>query len=96
MATLYVAEFATLGSSGAQVVMATPLAEQVVAIGGSSASSARFGGATRFIRVHTDSVCSILVGASPTATTTQMRLSADQTEYFGVQPGDKIAVITNT
>jgi hypothetical protein len=73
-----------------------PLAEQTVAIGAASAQSAPFSAETRFIRVHTDAACSILVGANPTATTAKKRLAADQTEYFGVRPGDRIAVIENT
>ena len=47
------------------------------------------------IRVHCDAICSISIGNSPVATTTNKRLAANQTEYFGVIPGQQIAVITN-
>ena len=63
---------------------------------GTSAQSSAFNAATRFIRVHTDAICSILIGSNPTATTAKKRLAADQTEYFAVNSGDKIAAITNT
>lgn len=101
MATLYVSEFGAIapgGSGGpAQVVCGPALASQTVAIGGSStASASAFGNGTRLIRVHTDAVCSIAIGTSPTAAATAMRMAADTTEYFGVNPGEKIAVITNT
>jgi hypothetical protein len=98
MATLYVAEFQKLGDTTAghaQIADAVTLAEQIVAIGGASVASAAFQQTTRFIRVHTDAICSINVGPAPVATTSKMRFTAGQTEYFGVTGGDKIAVISN-
>lgn len=67
-----------------------------VAIGGVSAQSAVFPDGTRLIRVHTDAICSIKIGANPTATADDKRMAANATEYFGVTPGHKLAVITNT
>jgi hypothetical protein len=101
MATLYVAEFNRLGldrrgNEEVPIAQNPPVAEQTVAMSGTSAQSNAFSGKTTVIRVHTDAVCSILIGTNPTATAAKMRLAADQTEYFGVLPGDKIAVITNT
>ena len=100
MAKLYIAEFSNPGltSYGAALPMvkAPPLVEQTIAISGASAQSAAFAGTTDIIRVHSDAICSVLVGPNPTATTSTMRLAADQTEYFVVNPGDKIAVIANT
>ena len=58
--------------------------------------SAAFSGRTRFVRIHTDSICSYLFGSNPTATTSTPRMAANQTEYFAVQPSDKVAFITNT
>ena len=72
------------------------VAEQVVAIGAGSVQSAAFNAATRFIRVHTDAICSFKFGAAPTATADTPRLAANSTEFFGVLPGHKIAIITNT
>lgn len=72
-----------------------PLVEQSVAVGGSSAQSAAFGANTRLIRVSAGVICSILVGANPTATTESRRLVAGHTELMAVTPGHKIAVISN-
>lgn len=98
MAKVYVAEFETMGSASAgspQVAAMPPIAEQTVNITTETDSNA-FNANTRFIRVHADAICSIAIGAAPTASTSTLRLAADQTEYFGVQPGHKISVITNT
>lgn len=99
MATLYITEFQRMADddrSVAQMAEMPPVAQQTVAIGGTSAQSSAFNTLTRFIRVHTDSYCSIEFGADPTATAAKARMAADSTEYFGVVPGQKVAVITNT
>lgn len=96
---LYIAEFAEMQVYNGNLVpmaYAPPLAEQTVAIGGTSTQSAVFNAKTKSIRVHTDAICSIAVGTSPTATATTMRMVAGQTEYFAVTPGHRLAVITNT
>ena len=100
MANLFVTEF---DQAHIQAGVATPVAnvmQQVeqtpIAIAGASAQSAAFGANTRLVRVHAGAICSIAFGANPTATTNNMRLSADQTEYFAVVPGLKVAVISNT
>lgn len=95
MATLYITEFRYIGDRGVQAAECPPLADQTVSIGGGSLQSAAFNDGTKFIRVHTDTNCSVLVGANPTATTGKLRIAAGQTEYFSVQGGQKIAVITN-
>ena len=103
MAVLYIAEYINLPiglpNQRGQMVMEPPLAEQTVAIGGSSATCTNpFNATTTMVRVHTDAICSIAFGTSPTATASMKRLAANQTEYFGVPKGQnyKIAVITNT
>jgi hypothetical protein len=102
MAVLYVAEFQFMGqvpSASGQMAQQAPLAEQTASIGGSSATLTNpFNAKTAFIRVHTDAICSIKVGASPTATTSTARMAANQTEYFGVPVGAgwNIAVISNS
>jgi len=104
MATLYVTEFDSVasvntlrGSRGVegQAPLAPAIAEQTVAIAGSTTQSSAFNKNTTLIRVHTDSICSVDIGANPTATTSKMRMAAGQTEFFGVTPGHKIAVISN-
>jgi hypothetical protein len=99
MATLYVAEFPRADSevrSHAQVAPCPPIKEDTVAIGVSSAQSEVFSEETRLIRVHADAICSIAFGANPTATSANMRLAAGQTEYFAVDPGARLAVISNS
>lgn len=100
MAKIYINEYGKkLGNGGAEVMQTgnePAIAYQSVNIGASSAQSSAFNSLTRFIRVHTDAICSIKIGSNPTAVVTETRLAADQTEYFSVEPGHKIAVITNT
>ena len=99
MAKLYVSEYerlgAAIGSGQAQFAQEPALVEQAFTFTTSTPSSA-FGSRTKYIRVHTDANCSVLVGENPTATTSTKRLAADQTEYFAVAPGFKIAAVTNT
>lgn len=99
MAVLYITEHpypVVYQGLSAMAVSLPPLAEQTVAIGGTSAQSAAFNAKTRIIGVHTDAICSISVDEDPTATTDNRRMAAGATEYFEVQPGHKIAVIENT
>ena len=100
MATLYISEFRATGPDRngflRPVMRLPPIAERTVSISGTSAKSAALNADTAFVRIISDSVCSILVGTDPTATTSLMRLSADSAEYFEVVRGAKIAVISNT
>lgn len=101
MAVLDVCEYTTLSkdqdSRQIQCGNEPALAFQQVAIGGSSvACAAVFNERTRFIRVHADAVCRIQIAATPVAAATTLRLAAGATEYFGVTPGHKIAVITTS
>jgi len=102
MAAVYVAEFVSIAGTGNFAIAAAqvaPVNEQTIAIGGSSATIATaFNPKSRFIRVHTDAICSIAFGTAPVATITNMRMSANQTEYFGLPPtaNFKMAVISNT
>lgn len=101
MAFVYVSEFASLGNDAGGRVMegipqTPPIAEQQVAITAGSVASAAFNSATKFILVHTDAICSIAFGASPTAVATAARMAAGETRRYAVVPGQKIAVITNT
>ena len=69
---------------------------QQVVIGGGSLQSAVFGDTTRFVRVHVDAVARIQFGSNPTAAPTTMRMAAGATEFFGVTPGHKLAVISSS
>src|SRR5262245_25272589 len=100
MAKLYVTEFDELPSianSPATVASTPALVDQTpVAIGGGSLQSAAFSTNTRIVRLHCDAVCSIAFGTNPTADANSARMAANQTEYFRVRAGQKVAVITNT
>lgn len=93
MTTLYIAEIASLGIDAHGVAVLAPsmppAAEQTVAIGGSSAASAAFGGTTRFVRIHTDSICSIAFGAAPTATHDQRPDERQRHAIFQRDAGSK-------
>lgn len=102
MAVLYITEYAdvltSVNSQPVPIVLEPALAAQTVAIGGSSVQSSALNSKTKIVRVQTDAICSITFGTNPTATSSNRRLSADQTEYFGVPANSsyKVAVITNT
>lgn len=99
MATLFITEYAIAGRmAGGTVPVASsrPIIENNVAIGGSHAESNAFNANTRLIRLHTDAICSFVIGAAPVATTADARMAANQTEYYQVNPTDKVSVITNT
>ncbi len=102
MATLYITELASQGQDarGWRMVIADmpPAAEQTVAITGASVQSATLNPLTKFIRITTDSTCSLAFGVNPTASATKMRMFQGSAEYFAVplNAGWKVAVIANT
>lgn len=101
MASLYVTEYASIGSQALGNAISAPKEPstrcQVLAIGGSSVPSAVFSPSTRMVRLHTDAICSFKFGLQgAVATATDSRLAANQTEYFAVSLNNLIAVITNS
>lgn len=100
MSKVYITEFVTTPRSGAGHTMQIPgeygIDQTPVDFSGGAAQSAAFGLTTNFVRLNCDAVCSIAFGASPTATTGNRRMSANQTEYFPVVGGHKLSAITNT
>lgn len=102
MATLYITEFVAQGidpnARSIPITMQPANAEQTVAIGGSSAASSAFQNNTQIVRLHSDAICSVEFGTSPTATTSKARMAANQTEYFTIPANTayKVAVISNT
>jgi hypothetical protein len=102
MTKAYISEYsnapqAQLGNiimCGAEPSVTTP---QVLDYSGGVATSAAFNASTRFIRLHVDSIASFRFSTAGTAATTSYpRMAAGATEFFGVNPGDKVSVITNT
>jgi hypothetical protein len=106
MAFLFIAEFADLpvGLAGkvGQFAMQPPLAEQAIANAGGNVQSNAFNAQTRYVRLHTDSICAIKFGTNPTAVASgasgTARMAANQTEYFAVpmNAGFKVAAILST
>lgn len=103
MATLYISEHSEMpltdNSVGKSWAMAPSIVDQTVAIGASSTASNAFNVNTRFVRLDAGAICSVAfsaAGATPTATASNARMAANTTEYFGVQGGGKVAVITNS
>jgi len=106
MAFLYITEFAELaigpagrvGSMGVQ----PPIAEQAISNAGATTQSAAFNAKTRFVRLHTDTICAIEFGTNPTAVAAgasgTARMAANQTEYFAVPlgAGYKVAAVLST
>lgn len=71
--------------------------QTVITLSGASQQSAAFGPNTSFIRIHNSGIMQFEFGANPTAVAGGAgRQPADRTEYFGVNPGDKVAVVTDT
>jgi hypothetical protein len=101
MPNLYITEFAQEGIDAlgriVPVAQLLPIAEQKVVFS-TSTQSATLNANTTLVRLHADGICSVAAGLNPTATTSNMRLGLNQTEYFAVQQncGLKIAAINNT
>lgn len=71
----------------------TQVNQPLMTVAGQSAAFAR---KTRMVRVHTDAVIKIFVGGTnPAATANSDRMAANQTEYWAVREGDKLAWITS-
>jgi hypothetical protein len=99
--TLYIAEYDKLQvDSNGKAVMAPrepSLAEQTITIGMSSTKATNaFGTRTKFVQLSTDAICSVAFGASPSASAANQRLPANTIVFKGVNPGDSVAVITNS
>lgn len=101
MAKVFVSEYDTMPILSGQAVvtgMEPAIAEQVVAIAAGNTQSAAFNARTKFVRLHTDAICSFKFGtaALAVATANTPRLAANSTEFFGVVPGQVVGIITNT
>ena len=73
--------------------------EQVEAITTGSTQSNAFNARTKFVELKTDVDCHIKFGANPTASKTTggtTLLEAGERVYYGVNPGDFVAVIDDT
>jgi hypothetical protein len=109
MSYLYITELESITPTqeggAAQVARMPPVAEQTIAITGTSAQSSAFNSRTRYVRIETDVIAGIAFGPNPTAAvasgtsataTGTARMAANTVEYFGVTPGTKVAAISTT
>ena len=101
MTKLYITEFTGMQTAAAvgHAQESAPVAK-LPSIGtagitpsGTSQQSAAINAATTIVRLKAKVACHVLVGLNPVATTNDMPLDVGDVEYFGVKPGDKIAVI---
>lgn len=67
--------------------------ETVVPITGASVQSLIFTADTGLVRVQCDIACHVNIATAAAATTMSMRMTAGQTEYFVVLPGQRLAVL---
>jgi hypothetical protein len=93
-----IGEYQSAPLNGMQVVKGSNcVARQVLNVGGASSPSQAFGANTKIVRVWTDTKMAFRFSSAlqgvPTATTNDEGVSAGQTEYFTVEPGDFLAVI---
>jgi hypothetical protein len=104
MAKLYISEYATISqvpNHTGQMPLEPPLREQVLDFSGGAVTSQPFQALTRCVRMNCDAVCSLIISRSSnpiTATTTNGRWAANQTEYRGVPEGEgyQVSVIANS
>lgn len=100
MSTLYINEYESLSSADGNNVVDTPqeppIFSQAITFTGTAGVSAPFRENTRFIAITADGIFSYKIGASPTATAADFRLTAGGLLYLGVTAGHKISAITNT
>jgi hypothetical protein len=97
---LYITEYQSLAraNNGPHVAAGQEpnVAEQQVSIGGTSTQSAAFNAKTGFVMIHTDAICALAFGNDPTAVANRHRMAAGEVRFYGVSPGQKVAVITAT
>lgn len=94
----------TVFSSANEVAHGDPVQEGAITIGGASTQGSALSsdGDSRKrmrVRIAVDSNCWVTWGTNPTALndgTEGRMMVADQTEYFDIEAGHKIAVITRT
>ncbi len=92
---LYITEYNVIGMGAAGMPAQMPaepaVTNQVVTATTSTASTA-FNANTNFIRMLPDTLVYVVFGASPTATATSQRLTANVEYWRCVIPGQKVAV----
>jgi hypothetical protein len=89
MAKVLITEASGPGKYGMAVMGPSPATQAVTYT--TSTQSTAFGANTNLIRVIADADVYLEFGLSPAATANSVRVLANTVEYFGVNPGDKVA-----
>ena len=88
MSAMTVTEYARLAQDQTGNVLEVgeepAIAVQNITFTGTAGVSANLNDATRFVRIHVDGIAGVRIGAGVTAVTTDPRMGASQTEYFGI------------
>ena len=99
MARLFITEVTHLAfdphGNGVMSPQMPALGEQFIDFGGASLASAPFGNTTRYVMLNTDASCCLAWGKAPVAVPTAQRLGPNETRFYGVNPGDSVAVIAS-
>lgn len=94
MSTLFI----TVWDVAAEVAQGDPIQEMTITISGTSAQSTAITADSRRrkrVRLFTDTDCFVTWGSDPTAASGSSRpMGAENPEYFDIEAGHKIAVIT--
>lgn len=94
---IFISEYSRIitdhGNLAVPVPLTPPVAEQSIEIELFSKPSDPFRPQTRFIIVHTDAAVSLAFGASPEANPEFHKLGPGETRPYGVNPGDRLAVV---
>ena len=102
MATAYIREYANLAVAAGNLIQAgaePAIADQTVTTSAASASATAFNANTRVIAISTPTAQAVACkfsatpGAAVTALITSLRLPANSIFFFGVRPGDIVALI---
>ena len=102
MATAYLREYANIAAAFGVSVQAGAepgIADQTITTSGTSAPSSAFNANTRVLCISTPAAQAVAClfsatpGATPTALTSSLRLPANSMVFFGVRPGDIVALI---
>ena len=101
MATAFLREYADVAHTFSKTVQAgaePAIADQTVSTSASSAQSNAFNVNTRVLCISTPAAQAVccLFGDNPTALVTSLRLPANSLVFFGVKPGQKVALIDVT
>lgn len=96
-ATIYVTEITSAPPTVVfyQAAKAPFITVQHVQVGSNSVRTNPFNYKTGLIRVVSDTACHIVINSLPTATANDTYIPANVPEYFVVNAGDELAVITN-